>query len=46
MPCWDGLTRLERGGLSFEVFNMLIKHWVGANKLLWLWTGAHKEAEN
>lgn len=29
MPCWDGLTRLEEGGLSLdEIFKILTQHCV------------------
>lgn len=40
MPCWDRLSRLEEGGLSFvELFNMRTQHYVRMGMLLWLWNG-------
>lgn len=40
MPCWDGLTRLEEGGLSFaKLFNMQTQHYVRIEVLLCLWKG-------
>lgn len=36
MPCWDGLLRLEEGGLSIsELVYMLTQHYFGMGMLLW-----------
>lgn len=40
MPCWDGLLRLEEGGLSIsELVYMLTQHYFGMGMLLWHWDG-------